>query len=342
VFSFGGTTAWRKNRRWNTGEAAELWKSTGFYHLLETGAHEVRRRIGFDDPADFYTLDKLKEQGHTDYLAFVQRFPREAVVGEMDAIFSHWTTREPGGFSEDCCGALRRLVPTLALGIKCVSLSRIAETLVETYLGKDAGRRVLQGRITRGMAERISAVLWFSDLRGFTTLADAIEPGEIIPLLNDYAGAVISAVHEAGGHVLKLIGDGMLAIFQTPDAASKALLAARGMRRRSAELSARRQAEGRAFTTVRLGLHVGDVFYGNIGSDERLDFTVVGPAVNEVSRIVSMCRSVDRNLLASAEFVAATPAADQLRFASVGRFALRGVRRAQELFTLDLEEERGA
>ena len=238
--------------------------------------------------------------------------------------------------------ALRRLVPTLALGIKCVSLSRIAETLVETYLGKDAGRRVLQGRITRGMAERISAVLWFSDLRGFTTLADAIEPGEIIPLLNDYAGAVISAVHEAGGDVLKLIGDGMLAIFQTPDAASRALLAARGMRRRSAELSARRQAEGRAFTTVRLGLHVGDVFYGNIGSDERLDFTVVGPAVNEVSRIVSMCRSVDRDLLASAEFVAATPAADQLQFASVGRFALRGVRRAQELFTLDWEEERGA
>ena len=319
------------------GEAAERWRRTGFYHLLETGAEEVRRRIGFGAPTDFYTLDKLKEQGHTDYLALVQRFPREAVIGEMDAIFSHWTTRDPGGFSEDCCAALRRLVPTLTLGLKCVSLSRIAETLVEVYLGRDAGRRVLEGRITRGTAERISAVLWFSDLRGYTSLADSIEPGEIIPLLNDYAAVVISAVHEAGGDVLKLIGDGVLAIFQTPDAASSALLAAREMRRRSAELSARRQTEGRAFTTVRLGLHVGDVFYGNIGSDERLDFTVVGPAVNEVSRIVSMCRSVDRDLLASEEFLAATPPADRPRFASVGRFALRGVRRAQELFTLDWE-----
>jgi adenylate cyclase len=321
------------------GEAAERWKSTGFYHLLETGADEVRRRIGFGDPTDFHTLDKLKEQGHTDYLAFVQRFPREAVIGEMDAIFSHWTTRDPDGFSEDCCAALRRLVPTLALGLKCASLSRIAETLVEVYLGKDAGRRVLEGRITRGTAERISAVLWFSDLRGYTSLADSIEPSEIIPLLNDYAAVVISAVHEAGGDVLKLIGDGVLAIFRSPEAASGALLAAREMRRRSAELSARRQTEGRAFTTVRLGLHVGDVFYGNIGSDERLDFTVVGPAVNEVSRIVSMCRSVDRDLLASEEFVAAAPPADQRRFASVGRFALRGVRRAQDLFTLDWEED---
>jgi adenylate cyclase len=324
------------------GEAAERWKRSAFYHLLETGADEVRRRIGFGDPADLFMLDELKEQGHTDYVALVQRFPSEAVIGEMDAIYSHWTTQSPGGFGEADCAALRRFVPTLALGLKCVSLSRIAETLVEVYLGKDAGRRVLQGRISRGTAERINAVLWFSDLRGYTSLADSIEPAELIPLLNDYAEGVISAVHEAGGDVLKLIGDGVLAIFQTADAAAGALRAAREMKRRVADLSARRQAEGRPVTVVRLGLHVGDVFYGNIGSNERLDFTVVGPAVNEVSRIVSMCRSVDRDLLASAEFVAATPAADQARFASVGRFALRGVRRAQELFTLDWAEELGS
>jgi adenylate cyclase len=321
------------------GEAAERWKRTGFYHLLETGTEEVRRRIGFSDPTDFYGLDQLKEQGHTDYLAMVQRFPSEAAIGEMDTIFSHWTTRDPEGFSEADCAELRRLVPTLALGLKCVSLSRIAETLVDVYLGKDAGRRVLGGRINRGTAERINAVLWFSDLRGYTSLADSIEPREVIPLLNDYAEVVISAVHEAGGDVLKLIGDGVLAIFQTSDAAASALRAAREVMRRGVELSARRKAEGRAFTTIRLGLHVGDVFYGNIGSDERLDFTVVGPAVNEVSRVVALCRSVDRDVLASAEFVAAAPAAEQVRFASVGRFALRGVRRAQELFTPDWDED---
>jgi adenylate cyclase len=314
-------------------------KSTAFYHLLETGADEVRRRIGLGDPADFRFLDELKQQGHTDYIALLQRFTKGAAIGEMDAIFAHWTTRDPDGFSEADCTALRRLVPALALGLKCASLSRIAETLVEVYLGKDAGRRVLQGGITRGTAERINAVLWFSDLRGFTSLADSIEAGEIIPLLNDYAGVVISAVHEAGGDVIKFIGDGVLAIFRTPDAASCALRAARAVKRNGAELSARRQREGRPVTAVRLGLHIGEVFYGNIGSNERLDFTVVGPAVNEVSRVVSMCRSVDRELLASADFVAVTPAADQARFASVGRFALRGVRRTQELFTLDWEEE---
>ncbi len=321
------------------GEAAERWKKSAFYHLLETGDDEVRRRIGFGEPTDFLRLDELKKQGHTDYLALVQRFPSEAVIGEMDGIFSHWTTRSPDGFCEADCVALRRLVPGLALGLKCVSLSRIAETLVEVYLGKDAGRRVLRGRIARGTAERIHAVLWFSDLRGYTSLADSIDPGEVIPLLNDYAEVVISTVHEAGGDVLKLIGDGVLAIFQATDAAAaSALGAAREMKRRLAELNARRQAEGRPVTTVRLGLHVGDVFYGNIGSNERLDFTVIGPAVNEVSRIVSMCRSVDRDLLASAEFVAATSAAERTRFASAGRFALRGVRRAQELFTLDWDE----
>ena len=321
------------------GEAAERWRRSAFYHLLETGGDEVRRRIGFGEPADFSGLDELKEQGHTDYVALVQRFPGEAVIGEMDGIFSHWTTRNPEGFGDADCAALRRLVPRLALGLKCESLSRIAETLVQVYLGRDAGCRVLRGRISRGTAERIHAVLWFSDLRGYTSLADSIDPGEVIPLLNDYAEVVISAVHEAGGDVLKLIGDGVLAIFQASDAAAaSALGAAHEMKRRLAELNARRQAEGRPVTTVRLGLHVGDVFYGNIGSNERLDFTVIGPAVNEVSRIVSMCRSVDRDLLASAEFVAATSTAERTRFASVGRFALRGVRRAQELFTLDWDE----
>ena len=321
------------------GQETKRWKSTAFYHLLETGAEAVRRRIGLGDPADLRFLDELKQQGLTDYIALLQRFTKEAVIGEMDAIFLHWTTRHSGGFSEADCSALRRLVPALSLGLKCASLSRTAETLVEVYLGKDAGRRVLQGGISRGTAERINAVLWFSDLRGYTSLADSIETDEIIPLLNDYAGVVISAVHEAGGDVLKLIGDGVLAIFRTPDAASCALRAAREVKRNGTELSARRHWEGRPITTVRLGLHVGEVFYGNIGSNERLDFTVVGPAVNEVSRVVSMCRSVDRELLASAEFVAVTPAADQARFASVGRFALRGVRRTQELFTLDWEEE---
>lgn len=237
---------------------------------MTTGGDEVRRRIGKGDPTDFYLLDGLKSEGHTDYVALVHRFASDGVIGEMDCVYSHWTTRKADGFSEEDCAALRRLVPALALASKSASLARIAGTLVEVYLGRDAGEHVLRGRMSRGVAERIHAVLWFSDLR-----------------------------------------------------------------RRIHELNERRRSESRPISSVRLGLHLGDVLFGNIGSDTRLDFTVVGPTVNEVNRIVAMCRSVDRDVLASADFVAALPAAESARFVSVGRFALRGVRRAQELFTLD-------
>jgi adenylate cyclase len=224
--------------------------------------------------------------------------------------------------------------------MKSAALAKVADTLVEVYLGRDAGRRVIKGRIQRGVADRIDAVLWFSDLRGFTAITDTAAPDEIIPLLNDYAGAVITAIHEAGGDVLKLIGDGTLAIFRADDpalACANALKAEAAMRRNVQALNERRAMEARPTTTVYLGLHVGEVFYGNIGSVDRLDFTVVGPAVNETSRIASMCRSVDRPLLISSAFADALPAEKRRKLVSVGRFALRGVGRAQDLFTLDPE-----
>ncbi|HET8727843.1 MAG TPA: adenylate/guanylate cyclase domain-containing protein [Alphaproteobacteria bacterium] len=322
----------------NEGQAAENWRRSVFHHLLSTGGDELRRRIGLGDPADFWQLDRFQAEGHTDYLAFVHRFAGDGVIGEMDCVYSHWVTRRPDGFAEADLAALRRLVPSLALAIKCASLARVAGTLVEVYLGRDAGRRVLNGRISRGVTDRINAVLWFSDLRGYTTITDTAPPGEIIPLLNDYGEAVISAIHEAGGDVLKLMGDGTLAIFKTKDPADacrSALRAEADLRRRLEVLNARRAAEGRPVTSVYLGLHIGDVFYGNIGSEDRLDFTVVGPAVNEVSRIAAMCRSVDRSVVLSSDFVAAAPDAERSTFVSVGRYALRGVGRAQELFTLD-------
>ena len=179
-------------------------------------------------------------------------------------------------------------------------------------------------------------------LEGAPCVTDSAPPDEIIPLLNDYAEAVISAIHANGGEVLKLIGDGTLAIFRTDggiadqaDACRRALAAEASLREHVAAVNARRANEGRPTTSVYLGLHVGDVFYGNIGSDDRLDFTVVGPAVNEVSRIASMCRSVDRSVVLSADFAAATSEQERASLVSVGRFALRGVGRAQELFTID-------
>lgn len=324
--------------RTDSGAAADEWMGSPFHHLVTTGEVALRRRIGPAERCDFRLLERLREQGATDYLACVHRFGADAVIGEMDCVYSHWISTDPSGFGEAELAALRRLVPPLALAVKAGALARIAGTLVEVYLGRDPGRRVLSGRIRRGVADRIRAALWYSDLRGFTTISDRTAPEEIIPLLNDYADPVVSAIHDAGGDVLKLVGDGTLAVFAAADTAlacRAALKAEAKLRHRLAAVTARRAAEGRPVTTVYLGLHVGEVFYGNIGSEERLDFTVVGPAVNEVARIATMCRAVDRAMVASADFAAALPEPDRQTLVSVGRFALRGVGRAQELFTLD-------
>ncbi|HEX2725844.1 MAG TPA: adenylate/guanylate cyclase domain-containing protein [Beijerinckiaceae bacterium] len=319
------------------GAQAESWQRSPYHALVTSGENELRRRLG-EGPPDFPMLVEMRNEGETDYIAFVQRFARDSVIGEMDAVYSSWSTRRGGGFDHRELAALRRLVPLLALAAKCASLARIAQTLVEVYLGRDAGRRVLDGRISRGVAERINAVLWFSDLRSYTSISDRVAPDEIIPMLNDYADAVVSAVHAAGGDVLKLVADGVVAIFKADDPARAcrcALEAERNLRARLVALNERRAGEGRPVTSVYLGLHIGDVFYGNIGSEERLDFTVIGPAVNEVSRIASMCASVDRDVVLSADFAAAAAPAERGRLVSVGRFALRGVARAQELFTID-------
>jgi adenylate cyclase len=324
--------------RTTEGAAAESWQRSPFYHLLQTGGEQLRRRIGFGEPADFPIIEEMKEIGHTDYIVFVHRFASGAAIGEMDCVYSGWSTRNATGFSEANIAAMRRLVPALGLAIKSAALAKVADNLVEAYLGRDAGRRVIEGRIQRGIADRIEAALWFSDLRSFTTITDTASPGEIIPLLNDYAEAVITAIHEAGGDVLKLIGDGTLALFRADDpseACRRALKAEELMRERVKALNEKRRAEERPITSVYVGLHIGDVFYGNIGSVDRLDFTVVGPAVNETSRIASMCRSVDRPVLISSTFADCLTDAERARLVSVGRFALRGVGQAKELFTLD-------
>jgi adenylate cyclase len=327
-----------------TSYSEENWRQSVFYHLLHHGGDELRRRLDDEGARDFAFLNRLDEQGQTDYVAFLQRFDREGAIGEMDCIYTHWATARPEGFSDAELAALRRLVPLLALALKTTSVTRVAETIAEVYLGRDPGRRVLQGRIVRGVADRINAVLWYSDLKDFTTITDASGPDEVIPLLNDYADAIVSAIHDKGGDVLKLIGDGVLAIFggaAPEETCRRALLAEAKMRKRIAELNEKRTSEGRPVAGVNLGLHIGDVFYGNIGSATRLDFTVVGPAVNEVSRIVALCRSVDRDNLFSSDFFAATPEPERSRLVSVGRFALRGVSRAQFLYTIDPELARG-
>jgi adenylate cyclase len=321
-----------------TGESDDTWRRSVFYHMLEQGYDELRLELDAQAALKFSRITELQEKGHRHMQGFVHRFGESGALGQMDCFYSYWLTRRSEGFNENELTALRDLVPVLGLVIKSAQQVDIVRTLGRVYLGRDASERVLHGKISRGVTDQINAVLWYSDLRGSTAIAESISPDEIIPFLNDYAQAAIDAVHDSGGDVLKLIGDGVLAMFtgQSLSLAKRAALKAEHrFRLNMIALNARRGAEGRAVTSAYVGLHVGEVFYGNIGHDDRLDFTVVGPAVNEVSRIASMCRSVDRELLVSAGFRDGLDAAGQRYLVSTGRFALRGIGNAQDLYTLD-------
>jgi adenylate cyclase len=320
------------------GDAAKNWRRSAFHHMMENGHDELHLDLANGGAHNFSMIGDLLDKGHRHFIAFIHRFGDAGTLGQMDCFYSYFTTRRDRGFSESERAALRDLVPVLGLAIKSAQQMDIARTLGRVYLGRDASAQVLGGRISRGVTERINAVLWFSDLRGSTRISESIGPDEIIPFLNDYADASIEAIHEAGGDVLKLIGDGVLAIFTGEDMAvarRAALAAEHRFRLNMTELNDRRAREGRPVTTAYVGLHIGEVFYGNIGSEDRLDFTVVGPAVNEVSRIASMCNSVDREFLASSEFCKGLDAAGRRYLVSTGRYALRGIGRAQDLYTLD-------
>lgn len=329
AFEYGST---------DQGENAQNWRRSVFFYMLENGRQELALDLVKGAAQDFGMIDELAAKGHKHFVSYVHQFGEAGTMGQMDCVYSYWTTRRDDGFDEQAMAALRDLVPVLGLAIKSAAQADIAKTLGRVYLGRDASEQVLRGRIMRGVTERINAVLWFSDLRGSTAISEGMDPSEIIPFLNDYAQASIDAIHEAGGEVLKLIGDGVLGMFTNDNLAvakRAALRAEYRFRRNMRAVNSRRAEDQRPVTTAHVGLHVGEVFYGNIGSEDRLDFTVVGPAVNEVSRIASMCRSVERELLTSSAFRGGLDSAGRNYLVSTGRFALRGIGRAQELYTLD-------
>jgi len=320
--------------------AEEGWTRSPFFHMVSSGAPTLRRRLG--DPgasAEFPVLAALQREGMTDYVAFVTRDAGSRDADNVDGMASSWATDAPGGFTDAQVARLAALVPTVAVAFLLRASRHTAQALVTTYLGSDAAERVLKGNIVRGQAETIRAVVWFSDLAGYTRISEAVGPEGTLALLNDYAEVQVEAIEAHGGHVLKFIGDAILAIF--PDdgagpAAACALAAAIDHRGRIAALNARRAAAGLPVTDTHVALHVGDLLYGNVGSARRLDFTVLGPAVNEAARIEALCGSLERSVIASAAFVAAVGGEDA-RLVSLGRYALKGVARPQQMFTLDPE-----
>ncbi len=281
-------------------------------------------------------LDRFRAKGATEYLALQTIFGEAHRLGPADRVLTSWLTDAPAGFDEAHLAAIEQLAPPIALALKAASTYRIATSVIETYLGQDAGRRVLGGTIERGAGETIRAALWMCDLQGFTTLADTTPRDRLLALLHEYFECMVNTVGEHQGQVLKFMGDGLLAIFNRADDGAScraALEAADRVMGRVAEVTARRQANGLPVTRFYIGLHLGDVLYGNIGARNRLDFTVIGPAVNEVSRIEAMCRALDQDLIVSSAFADVVKGSSE-RIVSLGRYVLRGVRRPQELFTL--------
>ena len=274
----------------------------------------------------------LAEEGATDYLAC------PVVCGDGQRHRIAWATDAASGFSDGDIDALTDLAAALAGPLETLVTKQTAGVLLETYLGRRSGARVLAGEIHRGSGETINAVLWLSDLRGFTALSEQLPSEQTIDLLNAHFERLVGPIKAFRGEVLKFIGDGLLAIFPIEDAdtdraVTAALNAVRAARAGMAALAGERKAASEPAPDFGVALTIGDVVYGNIGAPDRLDFTVIGPTVNAASRIEPLCKALDCPVLASDGFAAAAALAGH-DMTSLGRHALRGIDAPAELFTL--------
>ena len=274
-------------------DEGEDFLSSPFNHLIQRARGgeanpSMRRRLGAGaDQRDFPVLEEFFAKGATDYVAQLFIYGEDGDRSQGSGIVYSFATDRKGGFSEDDTTLLQATLPALSLAMKAHAAHVIASGLLGTYLGEDAGRRVHAGAVTRGSVEKLSAVIWYADIRGFTPISDAAPGAVIVDLLNDVFEIMTASLRPRGGQVLKFIGDGMLATFSFEEAdraetCRRALDAAIEAMQQLGALNTIRAAAGVPVASVDLALHIGEVLYGNVGASDRLDFTVIGPAVNEV------------------------------------------------------------
>ncbi len=314
-------------RAWDSVHSAEFMRSP--MRQIQLGTYAVIRRHIADPacPDDYGVIVDLRAEGFTDYLVVATR---HLVSGGFGAVSV--ATRQPGGFTDAQVRTVLASVAWLEPVLDMHVMHRVAGTLLDTYLGADAGGRVLRGAVKRGDGEVIHAAVCFTDLRDFTALSDRLPSADLLELLNAYFDCVVGAVEAHGGEVLKFVGDAVLAVFRTTvgdeaRACRAALCAAREAFARAETANAAR--EGREPIVFGTAIHVGEVMYGNIGGPTRLDFTVIGPAVNIASRIQGLCRALERPLLLSEAFVSATGVACE----DLGAQRLKGVATEVHIFS---------
>ena len=295
---------------------------------IQDGAIEVRENLERDPSSGrkHAVYDEMRAKRLTDYVAW----PLYHTLGKRHIVT--FATDRPGGFADAHIASLKGLLPVLALVSEIRMKNRLARTLLETYVGSHAGELILAGATRRGSGTTVRAAIMICDLRDFTRISDSWPRDDVIDLLIDYFDAMSEPITRHGGEILKFIGDGMLAIFplSQPDACANLLRAVVEARQAMAALNERNSRTGRAPMNYGIGVHVGDVMYGNIGSRTRLDFTVIGPAVNMASRLEALTKQLGKPVLLSRAF--ADFVERDFVLERVGEYPVRGFSDPIELF----------
>lgn len=316
---------------------SEQWLSSPMNFVMENKLDTLRRNLdGPNKMVDFPILEELIEKGHTDYMLIATAFNETQVRNtRLEAgILVMWSSDRKGGFSDDDLAALKKIQRRFAAACKNVVQNRIAQNITETYLGRQAGRQVLDGAIKLGDGRETKAVVWYSDMRNSTALADTMPPAEFLELLNDYFEVTAGAAIELGGEVLDFIGDAVLAIFPFEEIEGKfqaircATMAMDQALEQMEVVNRRRESEGKAPFDMGIGINVGMLMFGNIGVASRLAFSVIGPTINEVERIETLTKHQETKAIVSAEIAKLEPS----RWASIGEHQLEGVSGTCELF----------
>lgn len=336
----GMSLTWRRGEKLEVtqleqtvGSTNPEWVKSPLHHMIQRRITSLRRRlVGPEAMFDFPILEELRQAGATDYFAFLIPFG----AGEDDGLIGSWVTDRKRGFFDADLRALHRIQRRLAVACRMTIRGQVAENVVETYLGRGAGERVLAGQIRRGDGETIPAVIWYSDLRGSTAMAEKLSREAYTEVLNCYFGCVGGAILAAGGEILDFIGDAVLAIFpidgekaRRGDACARALAAAHDAQRRLDGTNAERATRAMPQLSYGLALHVGDMMFGNIGTPERLSFSVIGPSVNQVARLESLTKQVGRPIVASRAF---TDSCTGAGWDSMGKHKVQGIAEPIEVF----------
>jgi adenylate cyclase len=309
----------------HSGEKPERFLQSPYYHLLTNNLDYMRRRIDAEGPAEFPIFEELRKEKVTDYIAFVQTFGDGSAQGMMGS----WATDGASGFSEEMIGALLRMQNHLALAAKMAVLGKLANNMLTTYLGGDAGKRVLNGQIRRGDGETIRAALVMGDMRQSTMFAEKEGRQAYIDTLNEFFDAIAAPFNRNGGEIMSFLGDGFLAVYpcgrhKDPSkvACRAALAAVFQAQARVAALNEARLEKKMGAVRYGIGLHVGNVMFGNVGLRDRLTFSAFGAAVNEVQRLQSLTKKYSQEVVASQAFAGYSGG----EWVSLGEEKLRGVR----------------